>query len=73
MTDAGLAQALPKPPERTFAPPASAAGSTILVVEDEAALGAAVAEALADAGFIVDRAGGRRRGAGARRARAPTT
>ena len=27
------------------------------VVEDEAALGAAVAEALADAGFIVDRAG----------------
>jgi CheY-like chemotaxis protein len=31
--------------------------SRILVVEDEAALGAAVAEALADAGFIVDRAG----------------
>ena len=29
----------------------------ILVVEDEAALGAAVAEALADAGFVVDRAG----------------
>ena len=56
VTDTGLAQTLPKPPERTFAPPASAAGSTILVVEDEAALGAAVAEALADAGFIVDRA-----------------
>jgi CheY-like chemotaxis protein len=57
VTEAGLPAALPKPPERTFAPPAPAAGSTILVVEDEAALGAAVAEALADAGFIVDRAG----------------
>jgi CheY-like chemotaxis protein len=56
VSEAGLPQALPKPPERTFAPPASAAGSTVLVVEDEAALGAAVAEALADAGFIVDRA-----------------
>ena len=56
VTEAGLPKALPKPPERTFAPPASAAGSTILVVEDEAALGAAVAEALADAGFLVDRA-----------------
>ncbi len=33
------------------------AGSVALVVEDEAALGAAVAESLADAGFIVDRAG----------------
>ena len=29
----------------------------MLVVEDEAALGAAVAEALRDAGFVVDRAG----------------
>ena len=29
----------------------------VLVVEDEAALGAAVAESLADAGFVVDRAG----------------
>ena len=57
VTEAGIQQALPKPPERTFAPPVTAAGSTILVVEDEAALGAAVAEALADAGFIVDRAG----------------
>ena len=55
LSDAGLPPA-PKPPERMFAPPASAAGATILVVEDEAALGAAVAEALADAGFIVDRA-----------------
>ena len=56
VSDAGLHKPLPKPPERTFAPPVTAAGSTILVVEDEAALGAAVAEALVDAGFIVDRA-----------------
>jgi two-component system NtrC family sensor kinase len=33
------------------------AGATVLVVEDEAALGAAVAEALGDAGFAVERAG----------------
>jgi two-component system NtrC family sensor kinase len=33
------------------------AGSVVLVVEDEAALGAAVAESLGDAGFVVDRAG----------------
>ena len=33
------------------------AGAVVLVVEDEAALGAAVAEALVDAGFVVDRAG----------------
>jgi len=32
-------------------------GSTVLVVEDEPALAAAVSEALADAGFVVDRAG----------------
>jgi signal transduction histidine kinase len=32
------------------------AGSVVLVVEDEEALGAAVAESLADAGFVVDRA-----------------
>ena len=32
-------------------------GAVVLVVEDEAALGAAVAEALGDAGFLVDRAG----------------
>ena len=56
VTGAGLQKPLPRPPERTFAPPATAAGSTILVVEDEAALGAAVAEALVDAGFVVDRA-----------------
>ena len=33
------------------------AGSVVLVVEDEVALGTAVAESLADAGFVVDRAG----------------
>ena len=33
------------------------AGSTVLVVEDEPALAAAVSEALTDAGFVVDRAG----------------
>src|SRR4029450_9910287 len=35
----------------------SLAGSTVLVVEDEPALAAAVTEALTDAGFKVDRAG----------------
>jgi len=35
----------------------SLAGSTVLVVEDEPALAAAVTEALVDAGFVVDRAG----------------
>ena len=33
------------------------AGSTVLVIEDESALAAAVTEALTDAGFVVDRAG----------------
>jgi PAS domain S-box-containing protein len=36
---------------------AALVGSTVLVVEDEPALAAAVSEALADAGFVVDRAG----------------
>jgi two-component system cell cycle sensor histidine kinase/response regulator CckA len=36
--------------------PVSVTGSAVLVVEDEAALGAAVAESLQDAGFVVDRA-----------------
>ncbi len=53
--DGPVKPALPRPPERTR--PIRAAGSVVLVVEDEAALGAAVAEALADAGFVVDRAG----------------
>ena len=43
----------------------SLAGSTVLVVEDEPALAAAVSEALTDAGFVVDRAG-RRRGSARR-------
>jgi signal transduction histidine kinase/CheY-like chemotaxis protein len=42
--------------KETVAPDAGA-GSVVLVVEDEEALGAAVAESLADAGFAVDRAG----------------
>ena len=50
------------PLQRPAAPPqqadfASLAGSTVLVVEDEPALAAAVSEALTDAGFVVDRAG----------------
>ena len=49
------------------------AGAVVLVVEDEAALGAAVAESLADAGFVVDRAGERRGGDRARPGDAPTT
>jgi CheY-like chemotaxis protein len=46
---------LPRPQERTSASNAGS-GAAVLVVEDEAALGAAVAEALGDAGFSVDRA-----------------
>ncbi|HSC28104.1 MAG TPA: ATP-binding protein [Vicinamibacterales bacterium] len=37
-------------------PAPSAASATVLVVEDEAALGAAVAESLQDEGFVVERA-----------------
>jgi CheY-like chemotaxis protein len=49
------------PLERPAVPPqpaefASLAGLTVLVVEDEPALAAAVSEALTDAGFVVDRA-----------------
>jgi signal transduction histidine kinase len=47
---------LPRPPERTAASADVGSGAAVLVVEDEAALGAAVAEALGDAGFSVDRA-----------------
>ena len=57
VSDAALKPPLPKPPERTFSSPAAGAGAVVLVVEDEVALGAAVAEALVDAGFLVDRAG----------------
>ena len=49
-----------KPPlprvQDALAAPDTGVGSIVLVVEDEAALGAAVAEALRDAGFVVDRA-----------------
>jgi two-component system cell cycle sensor histidine kinase/response regulator CckA len=45
---------LPRPPERAAV--IDGDGAAVLVVEDEAALGAAVAEALGDAGFSVDRA-----------------
>jgi signal transduction histidine kinase len=47
---------LPRPPDRSLASSDIGAGAAVLVVEDEAALGAAVAEALGDAGFSVDRA-----------------
>jgi signal transduction histidine kinase/CheY-like chemotaxis protein len=49
----GLKASLPRPPER---PVEQVSGVAVLVVEDEAALGAAVAESLRDAGFTVDRA-----------------
>ena len=55
-SDASLKAAAARPVEG-MAPPAHAIGAAVLVVEDEAALGAAVAEALADSGFVVDRAG----------------
>jgi signal transduction histidine kinase len=48
-----LKPVVPRPQERQAE---TVAGSAVLVVEDEAALGAAVAESLQDAGFVVDRA-----------------
>jgi two-component system cell cycle sensor histidine kinase/response regulator CckA len=51
-----LKPALPRPPERAASAPDAAVGAAVLVVEDEVALGTAVAEALGDAGFVVDRA-----------------
>jgi DNA-binding response OmpR family regulator len=52
--DAGaLAAGAPRPVE---IPAPLVSGVAVLVVEDEAALGAAVAEALQDSGFAVDRA-----------------
>jgi signal transduction histidine kinase/CheY-like chemotaxis protein len=53
VTDGPVKQITPK---ETVAPD-TGAGAVVLVVEDEEALGAAVAESLADAGFSVDRAG----------------
>ena len=48
-----LAAPVPRPVDRG---PESVEGAAVLVVEDEAALGAAVAESLQDAGFVVERA-----------------
>jgi two-component system NtrC family sensor kinase len=48
-----LKASLPRPAER---PIEQVSGVAVLVVEDEAALGAAVAESLRDSGFAVDRA-----------------
>ena len=51
------AGALKAPIPRPVDPaPESVEGAAVLVVEDEAALGAAVAESLQDAGFVVERA-----------------
>jgi signal transduction histidine kinase/CheY-like chemotaxis protein len=47
---------IPRPTERNTSAGDVRVGAAALVVEDEVALGAAVAEALADAGFLVDRA-----------------
>jgi len=52
--DGPVKPALPRTLERVDD---ATAGSVVLVVEDEAALGAAVAESLVDAGYVVDRAG----------------
>jgi two-component system NtrC family sensor kinase len=54
-TGGKLPQAAP-PRARTRTSVVSATGASILIVEDETALAAAVTEALRDAGFIVDRA-----------------
>ncbi len=51
------AVALPPAPAPAPAGPPPGEGAAVLVVEDEAALAAAVAEGLTDAGFEVDRAG----------------
>ena len=56
VSDAVLKAPPSRPIERP-APAPHAIGAAVLVVEDEAALGAAVAEALTDSGFVVDRAG----------------
>jgi signal transduction histidine kinase/CheY-like chemotaxis protein len=50
----GKLPALPAP--RSSEAPAAVTGASILVVEDEAALAAAVSEALKDAGYLVERA-----------------
>jgi CheY-like chemotaxis protein len=46
----------PLPPVRRHEPVAAVVGASVLVVEDEAALAAAVIDALQDAGYLVERA-----------------
>ncbi len=53
-TGAGLPR--PGPSSLSQGPPVGGQGSAVLVVEDEPALAEAVSDALADAGFLVDRA-----------------
>jgi signal transduction histidine kinase len=54
VTTGGTREPVPAPDAIVFE---ELAGTRVLVVEDEPALAAAVADALADAGFVVDRAG----------------
>ena len=51
------ADAPPKAPRQTLPPMDAVRGASVLIVEDERALAAAVAEALTDAGLEVDHAG----------------
>ena len=52
----GAGRPRPKPSPVAQEPPLAEQGSAVLVVEDEPALAEAVGDALADAGFLVDRA-----------------
>jgi two-component system NtrC family sensor kinase len=47
----------PRPLTKTSGVPVVVAGAAVLIVEDEAALAAAVTDALRDAGYLVDHAG----------------
>ena len=51
----GTGRRRPKPASAPQEPPAAEQGSAVLVVEEEPALAEAVGDALADAGFVVDR------------------
>jgi two-component system NtrC family sensor kinase len=51
------AKLTPASPPRSEAPADGVAGASVLVVEDEAALAAAVIDALRDGGYVVERAG----------------
>jgi PAS domain S-box-containing protein len=52
-----LVEAASKPPRQTLPPMDAARGASVLIVEDERALAAALTEALTDAGLQVDHAG----------------